>query len=570
MHASGWPLNREERRTKGWPQAIAELARRRGVSRLELRRVFDAGWYLKKHPEVAAAKIDPLSHYIEHGAAAGYDPHPAFCTIWYLRRYPDVAEGGINPLVHYVRDGAFEGRDPHPLFDAGWYLASYPDVAASGVNPLVHYIAVGAAEERSPGPLFKGPEDWETEPAGAAKRRAEYDRGQPPRQIGAMARERRWSRRLIGAPSAALIAIGRFCYRRRSFALASFVYKVALLGPFRRGELRALLAQCDIRQGKFDPAFVWFLKESGLTPPPDLAIETAATVSPSVSNGPYEAVCVLTSVMPKRIEAQRAAISSWRDAGLSVVSLNSPSEAAQLREHFPDVSFQIIEKPAVDARGRPLVPIQAMMQAARNVPGDVCGIINSDIEFRGQPDFFDLVRRQVAGSLIFGNRVDVADRAVRGGKAYRHGYDFFFWDRNNSALLEDGPMVLGQPWWDYWLPLHAYARGLAIKRFASASFIHVVHPVGYDMQTFLSFGHHCAGGLADVYAQWGNGQIPPDRVFLHRLFATASMIPVDSNAHAAPRGMRILCGMANCLIDTLSQTVALPDAQLASGTLDLL
>ena len=569
MRTLGWPLHGLERRGKGWTQEVTQFFSRRGVRRADLRRTFDASWYLKKHPEVAAGRIDPLDHYLERGAAAGYDPHPAFSTSWYLRRYPDVAGAGINPLVHYLRDGAFEGRDPHPLFDAGWYLARYPDVAASGVNPLAHFIEIGAAQGHSPGPLFTGPDDWEADPAGAAKLRAEYDRGQPPRQLAALARKKHWQQRLIGAPTAGLIGIGTFLYRRRFFALASFVYKVALLGPFRRGELRGLLAQCEIRQAKFDAAFAWFLKETGLSPPPSLTIEPAAMASPAVRNGPYRTVCVMTSVMPKRIEAQQAALNSWRAAGLSVVSVNSPPEAAQLREHFPDVSFRVVE-PAVDTRGRPLIPIRTMMQVARDVSADVCGIVNSDIEFRGEAAFFDMVRQHVADSLIFGNRIDVRNRGLSGGKAFRRGNDFFFWDRNNSCLLEDSMMVLGLPWWDSWLPLHAYARGLAIKRFATSSFIHVVHPVGYDMQMFLRCGQHCADALADVYSRRDNSPIPPDRAFLHRLFSTASAIPARSDVQAAPRCMRILCELTNCLIDSLSETIVLPDAKLASGTLDLL
>ncbi|MGA8611327.1 MAG: hypothetical protein WB760_06365 [Xanthobacteraceae bacterium] len=550
-------------------QEIARFVRRSGVRTGDLHRVLDARWYLKRHPEVAASEIDPLDHYLRHGAAAGYDPHPTFCTTWYLHRYPDVAGAGINPLVHYVRDGAFEGRDPHPLFDANWYLARYPDVAASGANPLVHYIEVGAAEGRSPGPLFKGPEDWEMDPGGAAKLRAEYDRGQPLRQMVSLKRKRHWSRSLVGAPSSGLISIGEFCYGRGFFFPASIAYRMALFARFRRSDLRALLAKCDIRLKKFDRAFAWFLRQSDLTSRPHAAIKTVAMPRPSVSNGACRTVCVITSVMPKRIEAQRAALNSWRAAGLSVVSVNSPSEAAHLCEHFPDVSFQMVDQPAVDTRGRPLVPIHAMVQAARNVPDDICGIINSDVEFRGEPAFFDMVRRHVAGSLIFGNRIDVSDKGLRAGKTYRKGYDFFFWERQNSPVLEDSPMVLGLPWWDFWLPLHAYSKDLGVKRFATSSFVHVMHPVGYDMPAFMRLGHLCAGALAEAYSRWGDRQVPSERVFLHRLFSTASAIPADANAQTAVNGMMALCDLTNCMIETVCDTVILPDARLASGTVDL-
>ena len=76
-----------------------------------------------------------------------------FDDAWYLAQNPDVAAAGIDPLVHYLRWGAAEGRNPHPLFDSAWYLAQNSDVAAAGINPLVHYLRSGAAEGRSPYPL---------------------------------------------------------------------------------------------------------------------------------------------------------------------------------------------------------------------------------------------------------------------------------------------------------------------------------------------------------------------------------------------------------------------------------
>ena len=71
---------------------------------------------------------------------------------WYLARYPDVAAAGLDPLTHFLRFGIAEGRDPGPLFDTKWYLANNPDVAAAGIIPLVHYFEFGVAEGRDPNP----------------------------------------------------------------------------------------------------------------------------------------------------------------------------------------------------------------------------------------------------------------------------------------------------------------------------------------------------------------------------------------------------------------------------------
>jgi glycosyltransferase involved in cell wall biosynthesis len=73
-----------------------------------------------------------------------------FDAHWYLRTYPDVKEAKVNPLVHYLRHGAFEGRDPSYFFDSSWYLSEYLDVYATGMNPLVHFLRFGRFENRKP------------------------------------------------------------------------------------------------------------------------------------------------------------------------------------------------------------------------------------------------------------------------------------------------------------------------------------------------------------------------------------------------------------------------------------
>ncbi len=173
------------RRTRARRQINADLAA------LASSNLFDRGWYLSKHPEVAHAGADPILHYYWTGAAAGYDPHPLFDGFWYLATYPEVARLGRNPLAHYIREGSAAGHDPHPLFDSAHYLsgrarpattvlehylartredgeafavnamfdgalylAEHPAAAASGLDPLIHYVTAGATAGYAPHPLF--------------------------------------------------------------------------------------------------------------------------------------------------------------------------------------------------------------------------------------------------------------------------------------------------------------------------------------------------------------------------------------------------------------------------------
>lgn len=75
--------------------------------------LFDTAWYLEQNSDVAGQKIDPVHHYLEHGALEQRNPGPGFDTAFYLASNPDVAASGINPLVHFIRHGQHEGRLPY-------------------------------------------------------------------------------------------------------------------------------------------------------------------------------------------------------------------------------------------------------------------------------------------------------------------------------------------------------------------------------------------------------------------------------------------------------------------------
>ena len=53
---------------------------------------------------------DPIRHYIAFGAREGRDPSPEFSTRGYLSSNPDVVATGVNPLWHFVRHGAVESK----------------------------------------------------------------------------------------------------------------------------------------------------------------------------------------------------------------------------------------------------------------------------------------------------------------------------------------------------------------------------------------------------------------------------------------------------------------------------
>lgn len=156
-----------------------------------LRRFFDVADYRRRYPDVAAAGVDPLKHYLREGWWEGRQPnawfHPSiyraanpgltpddidpfgvflaraareagrlddraalialggFDAAYYRRFAP---EAGDDPLTHFMARGWRAGLDPSPDFSVSFYLRRHLDVAESGENPLVHYLRAGRNEGR--------------------------------------------------------------------------------------------------------------------------------------------------------------------------------------------------------------------------------------------------------------------------------------------------------------------------------------------------------------------------------------------------------------------------------------
>lgn len=61
-------------RRSGWlPWPLRARADRAAVRRTGL---FDAAWYVKANPDVAAAGVDPIGHYLRHGIGENRAPNP--------------------------------------------------------------------------------------------------------------------------------------------------------------------------------------------------------------------------------------------------------------------------------------------------------------------------------------------------------------------------------------------------------------------------------------------------------------------------------------------------------------
>lgn len=154
--------------------------------------LFDLAWFRERCPGAPGEEAAAVAHFLDNGMALGLDPGPGFSMRRYLQRNPDVAAAGMNPLLHYLAHGRREGRmalpvdeqgvddagsgvaTPEPpaprtlerwtcelaslrgsrLFDPDFYLDRNPDVCAANLDPLRHFVEHGAGEGRWPNPWF--------------------------------------------------------------------------------------------------------------------------------------------------------------------------------------------------------------------------------------------------------------------------------------------------------------------------------------------------------------------------------------------------------------------------------
>ncbi len=162
------------------------VRRRQDAHRLALiaqSSLFDSNYYLEQNPDVAAAGIDPVIHYVDFGAAELRNPSPFFDTARYAYAKRQELEGGENPLLHLIRINrdAIAAHAPisrTPPEDAVSIYQSYAPRTESG--RLVVYTAVVGAYDTLVPPQYFPPncdfvvfsdepmvvEGWTTRPLG--------------------------------------------------------------------------------------------------------------------------------------------------------------------------------------------------------------------------------------------------------------------------------------------------------------------------------------------------------------------------------------------------------------------
>lgn len=201
-----------------------------------------------------------------------------------------------------------------------------------------------------------------------------------------------------------------------------------------------------------------------------------------------EAFYLFTSIPPKlsgsALEDQRATINSWTAAGFSPITVNGPSEIERIRGFGLNIEIY-----PTDVDGKPL--LADIVEAIRQKGARCAGIINADCKILPYPRAAETVACALKSKMVFyAERVDVgAARAPSIGECC--GFDAFFYDVEALPRIAKNDLRIGEPWWDYWLPLCFAANGARLANFAIPFIVHKRHPTRWAEQQWLANGNKC-------------------------------------------------------------------------------
>src|ERR1700736_2844020 len=178
---------------------------------------------------------------------------------------------------------------------------------------------------------------------------------------------------------------------------------------------------------------------------------------------------------------QRACIDSWIAAGFDVVSLNPESEIAQLRKYDFPISYLASPNP------RPQI-LEFLTEACR-CPTELIGIINADCLLLSYPAFVQGIVSGARDGLVMVERVNIDPNSLLPTGQTCLGFDAFFFSKADASRLTIDPdLAVGQPWWDYWLPVEFAISGIKLLRPQSPLVFHLDHEQGWSQARWLHYG----------------------------------------------------------------------------------
>jgi hypothetical protein len=179
---------------------------------------------------------------------------------------------------------------------------------------------------------------------------------------------------------------------------------------------------------------------------------------------------------------QKACVDSWRRAGFDIVSLNCAREIHELEALGYELRYQEVtgERPT----------IADLLSAIRASARPVAGIINADVLLVNQPTVLDAVMDRAVGGIVIAERMNIDPTGRRLTWQTCHGFDAFFFSTDPLSRIDTKcQLLLGEPWWDYCLPLAYAAAGARLMTAGVPLIYHLDHPQKWRSAQWITSGN---------------------------------------------------------------------------------
>jgi len=194
---------------------------------------------------------------------------------------------------------------------------------------------------------------------------------------------------------------------------------------------------------------------------------------------------IATSLSPRGGIEQEKAMKTWANTAQHIISVNSAEEIKELQPTYPYIDFIEAKENGISIIGKPLIFIDEILEALETCTTDLCAIINGDILLLNSEDLFKEISTLGSDGLTLCHRVDIPFFEADEGRIYRSGFDAFFFHKSYISHFKGSEMMLGAPWWDYYLPILAQQISLPIHIPSTPLIAHVEHPQNWSKQTHL-------------------------------------------------------------------------------------
>lgn len=220
-----------------------------------------------------------------------------------------------------------------------------------------------------------------------------------------------------------------------------------------------------------------------------------------------------TSLTPTTTGSQQEAIKSWINSGIvEINSVNVHSEIEKLQQNpiYKTVRFHEIKQSesGLQQFGRPYVRLNSLLQVALSTGADKIVLLNSDIilnptwtqsniqnmlktvwdkvgvglrptddgvSLRSLGDANDVGLRPTNFDMIYMHRCNFNNQQYAQTHYFPHGVDIFFMSKRFMSSVPQTSFLIGQPWYDIFMPKWCSRMGMRIADFNSPLWLHRNH-----------------------------------------------------------------------------------------------